>query len=84
MLLTNHVVSPLLDHTTPQGHHHLWHTLLGLRDSKYRVLRQPLVSRKTFFDDVRALTRYLCFESWGQLLDFMLHGLEVAFPPDSS
>lgn len=62
----------------------LWHTLLGLLDRKYRLLRQTLVSRKTFFDDVRALTRYICFESWGHLLDFMLQGLEVAFPPDSS
>jgi hypothetical protein len=62
----------------------LLHTLLGLLDRKYRLLRQTLVSRKTFFDDVRALTRYICFESWGQLLDFMLHGLEVAFPPNSS
>ena len=62
----------------------LLHTLLGLRDSKYRLLRQTLVTRKTFFDDIRALTRYLCFDSWTPLLDFMLRGLEVALPPNSS
>jgi hypothetical protein len=62
----------------------LLHPLLDLLEAKYRLLRQPLVSRKTFFDDLRALTRYICFASWTHLLDFMLHGLEVALPPDSS
>jgi hypothetical protein len=60
------------------------HTLLGLLDRKYRLLRQTLVSRKTFFDDLRALTRYICFDNWKHLLDFMLQGLEVSLPPDSS
>ncbi|GAI90467.1 unnamed protein product, partial [marine sediment metagenome] len=32
------------------------------------------------FNDVRALTRYICFESWNQLLDFMLRGLELPDP----
>jgi hypothetical protein len=62
----------------------LLHTLLDLLDAKYRLVRRTLVSRKTFFDDLRALTRYLCFASWTHLLDFMLHGLEVALPPNSS
>jgi hypothetical protein len=62
----------------------LLHTLLDLLDAKYRLLRQTLVSRKTFFDDLRALTRYMCFASWTHLLDFMLQGLEVALPPNSS
>ena len=62
----------------------LLHTLLDLLDAKYRLVRQTLVSRKTFFDDLRALTRYICFASWTHLLDFMLHGLEVALPPNSS
>ena len=62
----------------------LLHTLLDLLDAKYRLLRQTLVSRKTFFDDLRALTRYLCFASWAHLLDIMLQGLEVALPPNSS
>jgi hypothetical protein len=62
----------------------LLHTLLDLLDAKYRLVRQTLVSRKTFFDDLRALTRYICFASWVHLLDFMLQGLEVALPPNSS
>jgi hypothetical protein len=36
----------------------LFHTLLELLDDKHRLLRQHLASRKTFFDDLRALTRY--------------------------
>ena len=62
----------------------LLHTLLDLLDAKYRLLRRTLVSRKTFFDDLRALTRYICFASWAQLLDFMLQGLEVVLPLNSS
>ena len=62
----------------------LLHTLLALQDTKYRVLRHTLGRRQTFFDDLRALTRYLCFASWGQLLDFMLDGLEVEIPPNST
>ena len=57
---------------------------IGGPDVKYRVLRHTLGRRQTFFDDLRALTRYLCFASWGALLDFMLDGLEVEIPPDSS
>jgi len=36
--------------------------------------------RKMFFDDIRALTRYLCFESWQKLLESMLEQLEIPFP----
>ena len=61
----------------------LLHTLLAFQDRKYRVLRHTLGRRQTFFDDLRALTRYLCFTSWDALLDFMLEGLEVEIPPDS-
>ena len=62
----------------------LFHTLLELLDDKYRLLRQHLPTRKTFFDDLRALTRYLLFESWEHLLTFMIEGLELAVPPNSS
>jgi hypothetical protein len=62
----------------------LLHTRLDLQEVKYRVLRRTLGRRQTFFDDLRALTRYLCFARWGALLDFMLDGLEIESPPDSS
>lgn len=62
----------------------LFHTLLELLDEKYRLLRSHLPTRKTFFDDLRALTRYLYFESWEHLLTFMIEGLELSIPPNTS
>jgi hypothetical protein len=62
----------------------LFHTLLELLDENYKVLRAHLPTRKTFFDDLRALTRYLCFDTWDHLLTFMIQGLELDLPPDSS
>ncbi len=61
----------------------LTHTVLELMDSNYQLVRQKLVTRKNFFNDIRALTRYLCFDSWTALLLFMLRGLEIE-PPDTS
>jgi hypothetical protein len=55
----------------------LFHTVLQLCDEKYRRLRTALGTRKTFFDDIRALTRYHYFHGWEQSLDFMLAGLEL-------
>ena len=62
----------------------LFHTLLDLLDAQYHHLRRTLVSRKTFFDDLRALTRYLCFTSWVHLLAFMHQGLHDHPPLNSS
>jgi len=43
-------------------------------DDKYCLLRQKRPSRQRLFNDMRALTTSLCFESWDALLDFMLRG----------
>ena len=59
----------------------LCHTLLDLLNTKYQLLRQALAARRTFFDDLRALTRYWVFDSWEQLFEFMIRGLELAPPP---
>ena len=59
----------------------LFHTVLDLVDEKYLLLRRTLSARKTFFNDIRALTRYILFESWEHLLDFMIEGLELTVPP---
>lgn len=53
---------------------YLLHTLLDLMDHKFGLLRQKLPSRKRLFDDMKALTTYLCFDNWEALLDFMLDG----------
>lgn len=62
----------------------LYHTFLSFTDEHYRLIRATLPTRQTFFDDLRALTRYLLFESWDALMDFMMQGLEIgphAKPP---
>jgi len=55
----------------------LFHTVLEIMNEKYKQIREDLPTRKTFFDDVRALTRYICFDSWDAMLAFMARGLEI-------
>jgi len=45
-------------------------------DEKYEQIRSDLPTRQTFFDGIRALTRYLYFENWDAMLSFMLQGLK--------
>jgi hypothetical protein len=59
----------------------LFHTILHLVDQRYRRLRDHLAVRQTFFNDIQTLTRYLCFDSWNHLLDFMLKQLELDVAP---
>jgi hypothetical protein len=54
--------------------------LLDLLNTPYQVLRQALAARHTFFDDLRALTRYWVFDSWKQLFEYMIRGLELSPP----
>lgn len=55
----------------------LFHTVLAWGDDQYALLRKTLARRQTFFDDIRALTRYMVFTSWQHLMDFMIRGLEL-------
>jgi hypothetical protein len=55
----------------------LMHTFLTYSDDAYRLIRATLPTRKTFFDDIRALTRYHCFPSWEAMMDFMMRGLQI-------
>lgn len=86
-----------LEHNFGHGRHHLanflitlnllaflFHTLFDLFDDQYRHIRQELGTRQTFFNDIRALTRYFIFDSWQALLDFMFDRLEIAIPPPPS
>jgi hypothetical protein len=60
----------------------LLHTVQELLTPAYQRLRQALGPRKTFFNDLRALTRYMIFDSWDDLFRFMEDGLEITpFPP---
>lgn len=58
----------------------LFHTVLEMFDARYRLIRESLPRRKDFYNDIRALTRYICFDSWNKLLIFMLKGLELEDP----
>lgn len=40
-------------------------------------MRSELAARQTFFHDVQALTRYLYFDSWQVLINFMFTRLEL-------
>jgi len=60
----------------------LLHTALHLTDEVYKRIREELGRRDTFFNDVRALTRYLLFDSWTALLKFMFIQLELEPAPD--
>jgi hypothetical protein len=55
----------------------LFHAVLDFMDEKYRILREKLSARKTFFNDIRSLTKYICFDSWDHLMSFMIEGLEL-------
>jgi len=63
----------------------LTHTFMQMSDSLYKLIRQDLGARKTFFADVRTLTRYLDFDSWADLMHFLMHfmatRLELDLPP---
>lgn len=55
----------------------LTHPFLAFCDEHYRLIRSTLPTRQTFFDDIRALLRYICFPSWEAMLDGMMRGLEI-------
>ena len=59
----------------------LFHTALDLSCLMYQDVRRELGRRRTFFNDLRALTRYLYFLSWQELLGFMYQRLELGPEP---
>jgi len=86
-----------LEHNFGHGQHHLssclltlnllaflFHTVLHLVDESYQQIRLKRGTRKGFFQDILALTKYLWFESWQHLLDFMLSDSPPSQTADSS
>lgn len=59
----------------------LIHTIQAMVEPAYLRLRRALGTRKTFFNDLRALTRYLVFDTWADLFLFMEEGLEITPDP---
>ena len=62
----------------------LFHTVLEWSDDRYALLRQVLARRQTFFQDIQALMRYLVFDHWDHLMEFMIRGLELKSQCDTS
>ena len=58
----------------------LFHTVLDWVDERYQLMRQMRGPRKGFFQDIVALTKYLWFESWTALIEFMLDDTKPARP----
>jgi hypothetical protein len=55
----------------------LFHTVFDQVDDQYRAIRAKLGTRRTFFQDLETLLRYLPFDTWDALWTFMFHGLEL-------
>lgn len=55
----------------------LYHTVMGLTDMLYVKARKSQGSRETFYHIVRALTRFIIFISWDEIMQFILK------PPDN-
>lgn len=49
-------------------------------DDQYQRLRQKLPSRQRLFNDIRTLTSDLCFQTWEDLMTFMLASFEPPVP----
>lgn len=58
----------------------LCHTMMDISDKRYILLRKSLPTRRKFFTDIEALTTYMYFGNWDQLLKFMINGLELKDP----
>ncbi len=50
----------------------LFHNVLDLVNTTYQKIRELLVTRKTFFNDIRALLKYIWFKSWSDLFVFVI------------
>lgn len=50
----------------------LFHTALDLVNLTYQKVRELLVTRTTFFKDIRTLLKYLFFQDWSHVFSFIL------------
>jgi hypothetical protein len=62
----------------------LFHTVLQLVDRPYQQIRQQRGPRRGFFQDILTLTKYLLFESWHHLIEFMISDSDPSLRPNSS
>ena len=52
----------------------LTHTALEWLDEAYRAVRNAAPSRRTFFENLRALLQFIPFDNWQHLMQFMQYG----------
>ena len=50
------------------------HTVADLADRAWKAARQAVGTRKRFFEDLRAITTYLVFPTWGHLVETLRSG----------
>ena len=50
----------------------LFHTVLDLVNTSYQNVRKLLATRRTFFNDIRTLLKYVWFKDWQDLFLFIL------------
>lgn len=60
----------------------LCHTALARTCATYQAVWRELGTRRTFFNDLRTLTRYFYFADWHSLLMFMAQQLDL--PPTAA
>ncbi len=76
-----------LEHNFGHGKHHLsatlltlnvlaflFHTVLQLTGQCYQDIRKKCHTRKGVFRDICSLTKYKLFDSWQNMIEFMLYG----------
>jgi hypothetical protein len=59
-------------------------SFLHLTDLACQQICHKRVTRQGFFQDILSLTKYLLFESWPSLIDFMLYGSKPNLAANSS
>ena len=51
-----------------------FHTVCDLADQAWQAARKALGPRRTFFEDLRTITRYILFDGWSELIRTMITG----------
>lgn len=54
----------------------LFHTMLEFMNKKYKLLRLMIGTRVCFFNDFRAMVKFVCFKSFDSMLQWMIDGLK--------
>ncbi len=50
----------------------LFHTVLDLVNYTYQKIRELLVTRISFFNDIRTLLKFIWFKNWSHLFSFIV------------